>query len=139
MIVSESQIRVRFAETDAMGIAYHGNYFAWFEVSRIDMLDRLGFPYEKLHKQGLHLPVLEVGAKYQRSAFFDDILTIRAMIKERPSVRIRIDYEVKRGEEILCVAHSMHAFVNSKGMPIKPPADFLNPLREIFDKSENDK
>lgn len=138
MITSETAIRVRFAETDGMRIAYHGNYFAWFEAARIDMLDMLGLPYRLLDAEGLHLPVLEVGVKYMRSARFDDRLLVRAMIRERPGVRIRIDYEVFNGDEKLCEAFSKHAFVNSSGAPIKPPAKFLNRLREIFDRSENE-
>lgn len=103
MISSTTKIRVRFAETDAMG---------------------------------LHLPVLEVGAKYLRSAHFDDTLEIRASIRERPGVVIKIEYEVFCGEKKLCEAFSRHAFVNEKGVPIKPPAEFLKKLRALFDKNE---
>lgn len=136
MISSSTKIRVRFAETDAMKVAYHGNYFAWFEAARIELLDNLKMPYRELDAQGMHLPVLEVGVKYLRPAKFDDVLTINAVIKERPSVKIRIDYEVFCGEQKLCEAFSKHAFVNSQGYPIKPPAQFLNKLREFFDKDE---
>ncbi|MBO6102263.1 MAG: acyl-CoA thioesterase [Opitutales bacterium] len=132
MISSSAQIRVRFAETDAMGIAYHGNYFAWFEVARIAMLDSLGLSYSALHKSGMHLPVLEVGAKYIRSAFFDDTLEIRAEIREKPLLKIRVDYEVRRGDELLCAGHSVHAFVNSKGVPIRPPAEFMEKIKSKF-------
>lgn len=136
MISSSTNIRVRFAETDAMRVAYHGNYFAWFEAARIDMLDAMGLPYRELDAMGLYLPVLEVGAKYLHSAHFDDILTIKASIRERPGVIIKIEYEVFCGEKKLCEAFSKHAFVNEKGVPIKPPADFLRKLRELFDKNE---
>ncbi len=136
MIVSETKIKVRFAETDGMGIAYHGNYFAWFEASRVDMLDMLGQPYKELSKAGYHLPVLEVGVRYQRSAFFDDILTVRATIKERPTVKIRIDYEIFCGQTKLCEGFTKHAFVNGSGIPIKPPAEFLSVLKKVFDESK---
>jgi acyl-CoA thioester hydrolase, YbgC/YbaW family len=136
MIVSETKIRVRFAETDGMKIAYHGNYLGWFEAARVDMLDMLETPYKELDAQGFHLPVLEIGVRYLKSAFFDDILTVRAMIKERPGVRIRIDYEVGRGEDKLCEGFTKHAFVNGVGLPIKPPADFIKKLRVFFDASE---
>ena len=132
MISSETKIRVRFAETDAMRVAYHGNYFAWFEAARIEMLDSIGLPYRDLYAQGCHLPVLEVWVKYIRSARFDDILTIRASIKERPSVKIKVEYEVFCGEQKLCEGYSMHAFVNSQGCPIKPPSDFINKMRQYF-------
>ena len=133
MIVSETKIRVRFAETDGMRVAYHGNYLAWFEAARVDMLDMLGTPYRDLDARGMNLPVLEVGVRYLKSAFFDDTLTVRAMIKERPGVRIRIDYEVFRGDDRLCEGHTKHAFVSGAGTPIKPPADFLAKIRGIFD------
>lgn len=132
MITSETKIRVRFAETDAMRVAYHGNYFAWFEAARIELLDFLDLPYKDLDAQGYHLPVLEVWVKYIRSAKFDDILTVKASIKERPSVKIKIEYEVFLGEQKLCEGYSMHAFVNSQGCPIKPPAHFINKLRQYF-------
>ncbi|MBR4596952.1 MAG: acyl-CoA thioesterase [Opitutales bacterium] len=133
MISSETKIRVRFAETDAMRVAYHGNYFAWFEVSRVEMLDSVGLSYKELDAKGCHLPVLEVHSKFIRPAKFDDVLTIRACVKERPGVKIKIEYEVFCGDEKLCEGYTIHAFVNSQGVPIKPPAAFINRLRQYFD------
>ena len=136
MISSETKIRVRFAETDAMRVAYHGNYFAWFEVSRIEMLDKIGLSYKELDSQGCHLPVLEVHSKYIRPAKFDDVLTIRASITEKPLVKIKIEYEVFCGGQKLCEGHTVHAFVNSNGIPMKPPAFFIDKLRQYFPKNE---
>ena len=132
MISSETKLRVRFAETDAMRVAYHGNYFAWFEVSRIEMLDKIGLSYKELDSLGCHLPVLEVHSKFMRPAKFDDVLTIRASLKEKPSVKIKIEYEVFCEDKKLCEGYTIHAFVNSNGIPMKPPTFFLNKLRQYF-------
>lgn len=134
MIISESEIRVRFCETDAMRVVYHSNYFTWFEVSRVDMMDRLGMPYKELDAKGFHLPVLEVNAKYFKSAFFDDRITVRAMIKERPRAVVKIEYEVLRGNEKICEGFTRHAFVDNKGAPMRPPEEFLNKINKALEE-----
>ncbi len=132
MITSETKVKVRFAETDAMRVVYHSNYFVWFETSRVELLDALELPYRNLDAQGCHLPVLEAWAKYIRPAKFDDILTVKASIKERPTARIKIEYEVFCGEQKLCEGYTIHAFVNSQGCPIKPPSYFIEKIRQYF-------
>ena len=79
-----------------MGIVYHANYFTWFEIARIDLLDSVGCPYKALEKEGFLLPVLEINARYQAPAGFDDVLDVEATISEVPRVKIRIDYRVLR-------------------------------------------
>ena len=74
MIKHTTDIRVRYQETDAMGISYHGNYLSWFEVSRVSMLDSIGQPYYELESQGFHLPVIEAYAKYVAPSYFDSII-----------------------------------------------------------------
>ncbi|MDR2981280.1 MAG: acyl-CoA thioesterase [Puniceicoccales bacterium] len=121
MITASSEIRVRYAETDAMGIAYHGNYLAWFEVARVALLDKLGLPYKALDDAGFLLPVLEVGIRYIASARFDDKLTITASMSEQPRVRIHIDYTIHLGDQLITTGHTLHAFMNRTGQAIKPP------------------
>ena len=108
MIQSRASITVRYAETDMMGIVYHANYLPWFEV------------------------VLEVSAKYLRPALYDDTLTIVATIREKPLLRIRIDYEVLRGEERLAIGQTAHAFCDLRGQPTRPPPLFAARMNTLF-------
>lgn len=128
MIQSRAQIVVRYAETDMMGVVYHGSYFPWFEVGRTTMLKELGLAYRQLEVDGYRLPVLEVSAKYIRPALYDDTLTIITTLREKPMLRIRLEYEVRRGEELLATGLSVHAFVDREGKPVRPPANAV----EIF-------
>ena len=135
MIESRTQITVRYAETDMMGIVYHGNYLPWFEVGRTTLLKECGFPYRELEAQGYLLPVIEVGVKYQRPARYDDTLTIITRLKERPALRIHLDYEVRRGEELLVTGFTTHAFINKSGEPVRPPAALIARMKEFFAKA----
>lgn len=132
MLESRTQITVRYAETDMMGIVYHGNYLPWFEVGRTTLLKERGLPYRELEAQGYRLPVLEVGVRYFKPALYDDTLTVITRLKERPALRIHLDYEVRRGEELLVTGFTTHAFINNKGEPVRPPADFAAKMRTLF-------
>ncbi len=132
MIQSRASVTVRYAETDMMGIVYHANYLPWFEVARTELLRDLGFPYKKFEAEGLRLPVLEVSAKFLRPAVYDDNLVIIATSREKPLLRIRIDYEVRRGDELLATGQSVHAFCDLRGQPTRPPAAFVARMAELF-------
>ena len=132
MISARAPITVRYAETDMMGIVYHANYLPWFEVARTQLLREQGFPYRQLETDGYRLPVLEVAAKYRRPALYDDTLTIVATIREKPLLRIRIDYEVFRGDELLATGQSAHAFCDLTGRPTRPPAAFVARMNALF-------
>ena len=121
MIQSRAQVTVRYAETDMMGIVYHANYLPWFEVGRTTLLKEIGVPYRKLEEEGFRIPVLEVTAKFLRPAVYDDTLEILTTIRERPLLRIRVEYEVRRGDELLATGTSVHAFVDREGRPVRPP------------------
>ena len=122
MIRSRSEVTVRYAETDMMGIVYHANYLPWFEIGRTQLLKEVGIPYRELEAEGYRLPVLEVSAKYLRPALYDDTLTIVTTLREKPLLRIRLEYEVRRGEELLATGATAHAFVDREGRPLRPPA-----------------
>lgn len=125
MLKATALLRVRYAETDQMSVAYHGNYLPWFEVARTTVLREHGLPYKDLESAGFLLPVLEVTARYLKPARYDDELAITATIAERPGVRFRIDYEVRRGDELLATGHTVHAFIDRSGRPVRPPEAFL--------------
>lgn len=132
MITSRSQISVRYAETDMMGIVYHGNYLTWFEVGRTQLLRECGVIYRDLETQGYRLPVLEVGCKYLRPALYDDTITIITSLKEKPLLRIRLDYEVRRADELLVTGFTVHGFINHQGQPVRPPPIFSEKMRALF-------
>ena len=131
MIVSRSQISVRYAETDMMGVVYHGSYLPWFEVGRTTLLKEMGLAYKQLEADGYRLPVLEVAVKFFRPALYDDTLTIVTTLTDKPLLRIRLDYEVLRGEELLATGHTIHAFIDREGRPVRPPAGAV----EVFGKA----
>ena len=132
MIQTRVQVTVRYAETDMMGIVYHANYLPWFEVARTQLLREQGFPYRQLEADGYRVPVLEVAAKFLRPALYDDTVTVVATIREKPLLRIRIEYEVFRDEELLATGHSVHAFCDTKGQPTRPPSVFASKMAAAF-------
>ena len=132
MITSRSQVTVRYAETDMMGVVYHANFMSWFEIGRTTLLKEQGLPYRELEAQGYRLPVLEISAKYHRPAVYDDTLTIITVLKEKPLLRIRLSYEVRRGHELLATGESSHAFVDLQGKPVRPPPIFVERMNAVF-------
>lgn len=84
MFISETHIRVRYAETDQMGVVYHGNYFAYFESARAEAIRELGFTYADMERMGVIMPVIEVQCRYLRPARYDDLLTVKVILKELP-------------------------------------------------------
>ena len=132
MIQARATVVVRYAETDMMGIVYHANYLPWFEIARTAMLRELGVPYIKLEEAGYRLPVLEVAAKFLRPAVYDDTLEVTATVRERPALRIEIDYEVRRAGELLATGRTLHAFVDREGRPVRPPSWAAEALNRAF-------
>ena len=134
MYRNETQIRVRYAETDQMGYVYYGHYAAYFEVARVEMLRSLGFSYKVLEEEGVILPVLNYSIKYIKPAFYDELLKIKIVIKELPATRIRFDYETfNEKEELINIAETTLVFVNKKtGRPTTPPDDLLEAMKRFF-------
>ncbi len=132
MIQSRTQVTVRYAETDMMGIVYHGSYLPWFEIGRTTLLKEQGIVYRQLEAEGYHLPVIEVGIKYHRPALYDDTVTIVTTLREKPGLRIRLEYEVYNGGALLVTAHTQHAFIDKQGRPVRPPPVFTERMKELF-------
>ena len=127
---SISRLRVRYAETDAMGIAWHGNFLAWFEVGRTDLLRHTGLSYRELELQGLRLPVIEAHTRYLRPARYDDALEIHTALGELGGARLRFEYAVRReGEsEPLALGSTEHAAVDANGRPRRLPEELRRRL-----------
>jgi acyl-CoA thioester hydrolase len=136
VIRTETSIRVRYVETDAMGFAHHASYLAWLEMARIEMLDQIGISYKEFEQAGYFIPVLGVSVKYRKPAFFDDILTIVCLVNESPTLRFHIDYEVFRGDKLLATASTDHAFINKEGRPVRPQEEFVARFKEVLAREQ---
>jgi acyl-CoA thioester hydrolase len=123
MARSVSAIRVRYAETDQMGVVYYANYFVWFEVARTDCLRQLGWSYREMEASGVLLPVVEAECRYRRPARYDDELEIRAVGRLTSPVRVEFDYEVtvKGQAEVIASGRTRHAAIGRDGRPCRLP------------------
>jgi acyl-CoA thioester hydrolase len=129
-VTGSTTIRVRYAETDQMGVAWHGEYLAWFEVGRTDLLRGCGCTYRDLEAQGLRLPVIEVQARFLRPALYDDVLEIRTRLTALGKVRVSFAYEVRREdtEGPLATGSTSHAALDREGRPCRIPEDLRRRL-----------
>ena len=125
-----TNIRVRYGETDQMGVVYHGNYATYFEVARTEWLRNLGVTYKDLENNGIMLPVISLSFNFVKSAKYDDLLTISVFLKKRPLVKIEFDYEIyNQNKEKISTGNSVLAFMDMKtNKPIKCPDYILNNL-----------
>jgi len=127
---SISTLRVRYAETDKMGIVYYANYLVWFEVARAELLRSLGWTYREMEHAGVALPVIEAHCEYHRPARYDDEIEVRTEGRMLSPVRMEFRYEVYRSEDQAHTAsgRTVHAAVNLDGRPCRLPAR----VREVF-------
>ncbi|MES2485035.1 MAG: thioesterase family protein [Bacteroidota bacterium] len=122
-VKNEFNVRVRYAETDQMGVVYHGNYAQYFEMGRVEWLRNLGVSYADMEKDGIMLPVVSLTMNYKKPARYDDLLTVRTILKKQAGVKIEFDYEIyNENNELLTTGYSMLVFVDMKtGRPVSPP------------------
>ncbi len=125
----QAQLRVRYKDTDRMGVVYYGNYLTFFEVARAEYMRQLGFSYARLEAEGYSLVVIEAALKYHANVGYDALLGIKVRVAELRQVRLRFDYEVfDESGQLLVSGHTAHACVNSGGRPTRIPA----PLRSLL-------
>jgi len=131
--VGRFAVRVRYADTDQMGTAYHGNYFTWFEVGRTEMLRALGTSYREVEQAGVRLPVVEASCRYLRSAHYDDLLAIETTLAALGRASLRFEYRVLSAADggLLALGWTSHCFLDVAGRPIRPPAFF----RELLERT----
>ncbi len=131
-LTSETKIRVRYADTDQMKMVYYAKFFEYFEQGRSDLLRDLGMPYPEIERLGFFLPVIEAFCRYSRAARYDDLLTVRTILTERPTVRVWIEYEVSADSGLLADGYTVHSFVNSStGKPTRAPREFLEKISRL--------
>ena len=124
-----TRLRVRYAETDRMGVVYYANYFVWFEVARTDWLRETGWSYREMEADGISLPVIEAHCDYRQPSRYDDQIDIRTRATLLSPIRIRFDYEVLRDATVLSTGHTVHAAIDVGGRPCRLPARVLDMLR----------
>jgi acyl-CoA thioester hydrolase len=129
-VIRTTRVRVRYAETDKMGVVYYANYFVWFEVGRTDWLRDTGWSYREMERDGVSLPVIEAHCEYRQPARYDDDVEIRTRATLLTPVRIRFDYELRRdgSGEPTATGHTIHAALDPGGRPCRLPAR----VREMF-------
>jgi acyl-CoA thioester hydrolase len=118
-----SLVRVRYAETDQMGVVYYANYFVWFEVGRTDLLRALGWTYREMEAEGFFLPVISAHCDYRQPARYDDTLQILTRGTLISPVRLEFSYQVSRPDDPTTVAAGLtvHAAVDASGRPCRLP------------------
>lgn len=127
----ETTVRVRYAETDAMGVVHHSRYFVWLETARVEWLKSCGLNYKKLEQDGFFLPVVEANLTYRSPSFFDDEIRIQLMPpQDIQRARFVLIYELFRDNTRIANGHTVHVFLNKDRKLIKPPLFFVEALRK---------
>ncbi|MDR3093113.1 MAG: acyl-CoA thioesterase [Bacteroidales bacterium] len=131
----DTQLRVRYGETDQMGYVYYGNYPLYYEVARTEWLRTLGLSYRQMEEEGILLPVRSLNVCYISAAHYDDLLTVRVMLKKLPGVRIHFFYEIYNEQQtLLNTGETELIFVDAKTRkPRKAPEILLNELQKYLD------
>jgi acyl-CoA thioester hydrolase len=114
-----TDIRVRYAETDRMGVVYNGEYFTYFEIGRVELLRAAGTSYREVEEEGVKLVVAEASCRYLKPARFDDLITVKTTLKEVGRTKVSFSYKISRDGELLAKGNTVHAVVDDKGKPIR--------------------
>lgn len=134
MYISETTVRVRYAETDQMGYVYYGNYTHYYEVGRVEALRQLGTSYKEMEDSGIMLPVYTCNLKYLKPAIYDDLLVIKTIIKELPTLKINFEYEIyNQKNELLNTGSTTLVFINkATNRPCRAPEGFMEKIGRFF-------
>jgi acyl-CoA thioester hydrolase len=135
--VYESTLRVRYVETDQMGVVYHSNYIVWFEVGRVEMLRQLGFTYSEMEKQdGTHLAVVDVRCRFKTPARYDDLISIRTSLLNVRDSLLHFGYEILRAGDstLLAEGETVHLVVDKRFKRMRLPEKYLAPFLQAAGK-----
>lgn len=135
MFVYDSKVRVRYIETDQMGIVHHANYAQYYELARTECFEACsGMSYASMEADGIMLPILELQSRYLKPAYYNEVLTIRSIVKDLPSVRLHVEYEIyNEGNELIHTGKTTLVFVNKETRrPCQPPERFMKNVRQYF-------
>ncbi len=128
------KLRVRYADTDRMGVVYHANYFIYFEACRSDLIRHLWKPYSEIEKEGYLLLVIDAGCKYRKAAEYDDILIVYGTVSHFTDVRIKFEYKIYRENDNLLIVDGFteHCFADTKSKPRRMPEELKTILNDRF-------
>ena len=119
-------VRVPYAHSDQMGFVYYANYFVYFEMARSEMLREAGLPYTELEKRGVMLPVVEAHCDYRKAAHYDDLLDIRTRIAGTEGPKLRIEYQIFRGEQPIVEGYTLHVCMSPAGKVLRPLPELVS-------------
>ena len=127
------KIKVRYCETDQMGLVHHGSYINYFEEARISWISNLGFSYSEMEKSGIILPVSKLNVSYLRPAYFDDELVVNVELAELPTSRLIFNYTIKNKDEVVVTGTTVLAFLNKETKkPVRCPDYMLEKVTPLF-------
>lgn len=128
---SEVDLRIRYGETDQMGIVYHGNYAQYFEIGRTEWLRNLGITYKQMEEDGVKLPVISLVVNFKKSVCYDDVIKVKTTLKKMPTASIEFDYEIENENgEIVTTGNTVLAFIDIvKNRPTRCPQHILDKLQ----------
>ena len=127
------KIKVRYCETDQMGLVHHGSYINYFEEARIAWISNLGFSYSEMEKSGIILPVSKLNVSYLRPTYFDDVLVVSVELTEIPTSRLIFNYTIKNKDEIVVTGTTVLAFLNKiNKKPVRCPDYMLEKVKSLF-------
>jgi len=121
-------IRVRYKETDKMGVTYYANYLVWFEVVRTELFRKLGMPYTNLEKEGIRLMVVEAHCKYKSPTTYDDLVKVEVEISDMKNTSISFSYKVYKDKKLAATGETVHVFTDKNGKPMRIPEKVKNVL-----------
>ena len=137
LVVSESRVRVRYAETDQMGVVYHSNYFIWFEVGRVELMRQLGVSYREMEADGCLIAVVDARCRYRSPARYDDELIVRTHLKNVRDSLVHFSYElVRAGEEaLLAEGETTHIVIDRQMNRVPLPEKYVSVFRQASGKA----
>ena len=134
MFSAETELRVRYVETDQMGYSHHSNYIIYYEVGRVEALRSLGMSYKELEDSGVMMPVIDSGSKYLKPALYDDLIKIRINVPTLPTARMRFEYQLFVKDTLINEGYTTLAFVNKEtGRPMRAPESMLTLLNPFYE------
>lgn len=128
--------KVKYYETDKMGITHHSNYIRFMEEARIEWMNHIGWSYKRCEDSGVISPVLAASCQYKKTTTFDDLITIRVKLKEYNGLKLKVEYEMLKDGEVAAVGETEHCFLNQKGMPLRLKKEYPE-LDEVLSKELN--
>lgn len=116
--------KVKYYETDKMGVTHHSNYIRFMEEARVEWMENMGWSYKKCEDVGMVSPTLAVNCSYKKNTTFDDIISIKVRLKKYNGLRLTVEYEMSKDGEIVALGETEHCFVNDKGLPLRIKKDY---------------